>query len=123
VGLAADPRVRLVHADFFALTASSAGFDPQLPGRRFHAVLVDIDHTPRHVLHPSHAAFYSVEGLRRLGSHLYPDGVFALWSDDPPDPAFLHVLAEAFSTVQAHVVAFDNPLTGGASSNTVYVAR
>jgi spermidine synthase len=121
-GLAADPRVRLVNGDFFALTASEGGYDPKVSGRRFDAVLVDIDHTPGHLLHPSHAAFYSVEGLRRLTDHLYPGGVFALWSDDPPDPEFAAVLAEVFDTADAHVVDFANPLTGGVSSNTVYVA-
>jgi spermidine synthase len=122
-GLATDPRARLVNGDFFAMTASSEGFDLQRPGRRFDAVLVDIDHTPRHVLHPSHSPFYTADGLRHLGRHLRPGGAFALWSDDPPDPAFLHVLGDAFSSVEAHVVAFDNRLTGGESSNTVYVAR
>ena len=62
--LASDPRVRLQRGDFFAMAASDGGFDPEAPGRRFHAVLLDIDHTPRHVLHPSHAAFYTPAGLR-----------------------------------------------------------
>ena len=56
-GLASDPRVRLQRGDFFALADSEGSFDPEAPGRRFHAVLLDIDHTPRHVLHPSHAAY------------------------------------------------------------------
>lgn len=43
--LTADPRCRLVHGDFFAMSAST--LDPQAPGRRFDAVLVDIDHSPR----------------------------------------------------------------------------
>jgi spermidine synthase len=122
-GLATDPRARLVNGDFFAMTASDDGYDPQLPGRRFHAVLVDIDHTPRHVLHPSHAAFYTVEGLRRLAHHLHPGGVFALWSDDPPDPDFVRVLADVFVTTDAQVVTFPNPLTRGTCANTVYLAR
>lgn len=122
-GLASDPRARLVNGDFFAMTASEQGYDPQSPGRRFHAVLVDIDHTPRHVLHPSHAAFYTPGGLRHLARRLHPGGVFALWSDDPPDPGFERVLAEVFATVESHVVDFANPLTRGVSSNTVYVAR
>jgi hypothetical protein len=75
------------------------------------------------VLHPSHADLYSAEGLHRLASLLRPGGVFALWSDDPPDDAFGTVLAEVFAETSAHVVEFDNPLTGGTSSNTVYVAR
>ena len=92
------------------------------PGRRFHAVLLDIDHTPRHVLHPSHSAFYTPAGLGKLVGHLHPGGVFALWSDDPPDPDFEAVLAEVFDRSEASVVRFPNPLTGGYSTNTVYVA-
>jgi spermidine synthase len=120
--LASDPRIRLQPGDFFALTDTDAGFDPMTPGRRFHAILVDIDHTPRHVLQPSHAAFYTPAGLRRLTRHLQPGGVFALWSDDPPDADFGAVLAQVFTNSEAHVVTFANPLTGGTSANTVYVA-
>ena len=122
-GLASDPRVRLQQGDFFTMADSEGGFDPEAPGRRFHAVLLDIDHTPRHVLHPSHAAFYTPLGLGRLAGHLHPGGVFALWSDDPPDPAFQAVLAGVFDRSEASVVRFPNPLTGGWSTNTVYVAR
>lgn len=121
-GLASDPRTRFVHGDFFAMLAPETGLDPAAPDRRFHAVLVDIDHTPRHVLHPSHAAFYTPEGLRRLRRWLLPDGVFALWSDDPPDAEFTGALEDVFGSVHAHVVAFANPFTGGESTNTVYVA-
>jgi spermidine synthase len=121
VGLAADPRVRLVQGDFFALVAGP-GPDPAAPGRQFSAILVDIDHTPRHVLHPSHAAFYTADGLRRLSGHLRSGGVCALWSDDPPDDDFMAVLSEAFHTARAQVVSFANPLTGGESANTVYLA-
>ncbi|MEH1100284.1 spermidine synthase [Micromonospora sp. CPCC 205561] len=122
-GLAADPRTRFVRADFFAAVADGSGFDPQAPERRFHAVLLDVDHSPRNVLHPGHAAFYTPDGLRRLATHLHPEGVFALWSDDPPDPDFEAVLATVFRAARAHVVPFANPLTGGESANTVYVAR
>lgn len=121
-GLASEPRTRLSHGDFFALSAG-AGFDPITPERRFHAILVDIDHTPGHLLHPSHAAFYTAAGLQSLTRHLHPGGTFALWSDDPPDPDFSAVLAEVFADSAAQVVSFDNPLTGGQSTNTVYTAR
>jgi spermidine synthase len=122
-GLTTDPRTRLHNGDFFAMVDADVGFDPGNPGRRFHAILVDIDHTPRHVLRPSHAEFYTPTGLRRLTRHLHPGGVFALWSDDPPDADFLDVLAEVFVSTKAHVVTFPNPLTGGNSANTVYLAR
>lgn len=120
--LASDPRVRLQRGDFFALADSTEGCDPEQPGRRFHAILLDIDHTPRHVLHPSHSAFYTPAGLRKLAGHLHPGGVFALWSDDPPDPDFEAILAEVFDRSEASIVRFPNPLTGGHSTNTVYVA-
>ncbi|MGN9778253.1 spermidine synthase [Micromonospora sp. H33] len=122
-GLATDPRTRFVRADFFAAVAGGAGLDPDRPGRRFDAVLLDVDHSPRNLLHPSHAAFYTDEGLRRLAASLRPDGVFSLWSDDPPDTAFTEVLARVFAAVESHVVRFPNPLTGGESANTVYVAH
>ncbi|MGW1993046.1 spermidine synthase [Embleya sp. NPDC001921] len=122
-GLAGDPRCRLVRGDFFAMAGDPRGWDAQAPGRRFHAVLLDVDHSPRHVLHPSHAALYRPAGLRALADRLHPDGVFALWSNDPPDHEFGAVLAEVFTASAAHVVDFDNPLQGGTATNTVYVAR
>src|SRR3954452_19806587 len=42
--LTADPRCRFIAGDFFAMSASADGFDPRTSGRRFDAVLVDIDH-------------------------------------------------------------------------------
>jgi spermidine synthase len=117
--LTADPRCRLVAGDFFAMSAST--LDPQTPGRRFDAVLVDIDHSPRNLLHPNHAALYGPEGLRKLAGHLHPGGVFALWSNDPPDQAFEAALADVFATCDAHVVTFDNPLQDRDASNTVYI--
>lgn len=121
--VASDPRCQLVHGDFFEMARSDAGFDPHRPGRRFDAVLVDIDHTPRNLLDPSHADFYTVEGLTGLRRHIREGGVFALWSDDPPDHGFVGVLDAVFDRSDAHVVEFDNPYTGGESSNTVYLAR
>ena len=120
--LTADPRCRLVRGDFFALAADPKGLDPEESGRLFHAVLLDVDHSPVHVLHPRHAALYQPDGLSRLADHLHPGGVFALWSNDPPDEPFLARLGAVFAAARAHVVTFDNPLQGGTSANTVYVA-
>jgi spermidine synthase len=119
--LTGDPRCRLVHGDFFAMSGSSEGFDPDRPRRRFDAVLVDIDHSPRNLLHPRHAALYEREGLESLAEHLNPGGVFALWSNDPPDAAFSAALAAVFATSDARVVSFDNSFGDHDASNTVYV--
>lgn len=116
IGLAADPRCELVLADFFAVIAGAAD-------RRYDAVLLDIDHSPANLLHPSHGSFYRPDGLARLGDFLVPDGVFGLWSDDPPDPEFEETLRDTFVESSSHVVTFDNPLTGGQSASTVYLAR
>jgi spermidine synthase len=119
--LNADSRCRLVHADFFAMTHSEQGYDPDAPGRRFDAVLVDIDHSPQKLLHPRHAALYTPKGLARLAGHLRPGGVFALWSNDPPDQAFVAALASVFEKPVAHVVTFPDAQGDGEASNTVYV--
>lgn len=120
--LAGDPRCRFASGDFFALAASAA-LDPAQPGRRFDAILVDIDHSPADVLHAAHASFYARDGLRRLLAHLKSPGTFALWSNDPPDAAFLAELSAAFAHADAHVVRFHNPLQDREAANTVYVAR
>jgi spermidine synthase len=120
--LTGDGRTRLVHADFFVRALSADGFDSGQPGRKFHAVLLDIDHSPRNLLHPRNAAFYELEGLRALAAHLHPGGVFALWSDDAPEEEFLGMLSGAFANARAHVVTFPNPLTEAESASTVYVA-
>ena len=116
--LTSDPRTSLVLDDFFAvMRGEPAATDPL-----YDAILLDVDHSPRHRLDPSHADLYTEAGLSALRRHLKPSGVFALWSDDPPDHEFMAVMALVFAEPAAHVVDFDNPVTGGVSSNTVYVA-
>ena len=91
--LTADPRCRFVAGDFFAMTGSASGFDAEQPGRRFDAILVDIDHSPEALLDERSRGFYLPQGLRVLAGHLRPGGVFGLWSNDRPDPAFVERLA------------------------------
>jgi spermidine synthase len=118
-----DPKCRFEHGDFFALASGSpAGFDPSAPGRLFHAVLLDIDHSPEHILNPTHASLYSEEGLRQLAAQLHPGGVFAMWSNDAPEEEFMKRLSQVFPVCNAHVVAFPNPISDGESRCAVYVA-
>ena len=120
--LTLDSRCSLVHGDFFELAASSGGFDADNPGRLFHAVLLDIDHSPSHWLDTGNSAFYTGAGLTALATSLHPGGVFGLWSNDPPDQAFSSLLNEVFASAEFHLVTFPNPYTGGQSSNTIYLA-
>lgn len=121
--LTGDDRCRLVCADFFALTASADGFDPDRPGRRVDAILVDIDHAPGDLLDSGSAGFYTPNGLAALARHLKPGGVFGLWSNEPPDAAFTDRLSGAFATARAEPVVFDNPYLGDTVTQTVYLAR
>ena len=118
----ADDRCELVAADFFAGLTDPAAWG-LAAGATVDAVLLDIDHSPRHLLHPDHAVLYDRRGLASLAARLRPGGVFGLWSDDPPDEPFLDELRAVFDGVQAHTVSFANRYTGGTSANTVYVAR
>lgn len=117
--LTGDPRTRLVRDDFFDLMRRDLVDD----AARYDAILLDVDHSPRHSLAPGHADLYTPDGLRSLARHLRDGGVFALWSDDPPDDVFLADLGAVFGSTAAHIVAFANPLTADTSTNTVYVAR
>ena len=53
--LTGDPRCHMVQADFFARALSPEGFDETQPGKLWDAVLLDIDHSPRDLLHPTNA--------------------------------------------------------------------
>jgi spermidine synthase len=115
-GMAADPRVRLVRDDFFDVVRTGRA------DRTYDAVLVDIDHAPDWLLRDDHGDLYTVEGFARLGAMLTDDGAFSLWSDEPPEPEVVRRMGEAFEDAHAHVVPFPNPITGGESTNTVYLA-
>jgi len=117
-----DDRCELITADFFAGLTDATAWG--LAGHAtVDAVLLDIDHSPRHLLHPDHAVLYDRRGLASLAARLKPTGAFGLWSDDPPDEDFLTEMRAVFGAVRADTVSFANGYTGGTSANTVYVGR
>ncbi|MBW0147039.1 spermidine synthase [Marinobacter arenosus] len=122
----ADARSRYVHGSFFDLAIAepdTGGFDPESPGKTFDAILLDIDHSPRALLHDSNASFYTVDNIGRMARQLKPRGIFAMWSNEGEDDEFMTVLREVFTDVACHVVTFFNPFQNRESFNTVYVAR
>ncbi|HUF05273.1 MAG TPA: hypothetical protein VMM38_14000 [Aridibacter sp.] len=119
--LSGDSRCRFVEGDFFKL--AETGFDPAEPGRKFEAVLLDIDHTPDHHLDDRNSGFYTREGLERLRNHLRRGGVFAMWSNDESDDDFVNLLRAVFESAEGHNVRFANPYSNQLAVNSVYVAK
>lgn len=124
--LAEDPRCTLAEGDFFALALAHrlvpATAGGATAGGKADAILLDIDHSPANVLHPSHAALYTPAGLAAVAAQLRPDGVFALWSNDGPDPGFVAALRGAFAQVEAQVVRFASLAGDRRDGNTIYIA-
>ncbi|MDO3384633.1 spermidine synthase [Gilvimarinus sp. SDUM040013] len=122
--LNSDSRNRYIHGSFFDLAvAPHTGFDPNQEGRRFDAILLDIDHSPTEFLDQSNAGFYTTENLGLMAQQLKPKGVFAMWSQNPPEPAFEALLKTVFSRIESHLVSFYNPFQNNQARNTVYVCH
>jgi spermidine synthase len=118
--LTEDKRCELRTGDFFELART--GFDISDNERKFDAVLLDIDHSPTHYLDEKNESFYGIEGLSSLRRQLKTNGVFALWSNDPPDEEFTKNLESIFGKASAHIVEFANFYTNTTSINSVYTA-
>lgn len=120
--LNADTRNRYVLGSFFDLAKDpSTGFDPGCEGKKFDAILLDIDHSPTEFLNAANASFYSTENLSLMAEQLKPKGVFAMWSQNLPEPHFEALLNTVFEQVESHVVPFFNPFQNCESTNSVYV--
>jgi len=119
-----DPRCEFCNGDFFDLARKNfAGLNEDDSVRSYHAVLLDIDHSPAHLLQGSNRSFYSIEGLEKLKRAIYPGGVFALWSNDAVEKNFLARFASVFPTHNEHRIEISNPLTGTSSFNTIYLGK
>ena len=119
--LSHDSRCLLVHGDFFKIaTSESQGFDDT--DKQVHGVLLDIDHSPTHWLNEENGSFYSKKGLQTLSHKIISGGVFAFWSNDPPDNNFVSLLNTVFKKCETHVISFPNLYEDRESSNTIYLA-
>ncbi len=132
--LTQDARCQFVHDDFFAVVGSPStnGEQPSpacpkstddITAKLFHAILLDIDHSPQCLLRAGHAEFYTSQGLKRLTDHIHPGGVFALWSADAPEESLMASLRSAFSSVQVLESNFYNPLLDEEDVNYIVTAQ
>lgn len=120
--LNSDPRCTLINADFFAVaTTDNKGFDEA--DKQVHAVLLDIDHSPRHWLNEGNSSFYTEQNLNKLANKIVPGGIFGLWSNDPPDEDFMTLLNKVFYSSESHIVSFPNLYEDKESYCTVYLAQ
>lgn len=115
-----DPRCTYLHGDFFKMSLEDGYHGAN---ERYHAVLLDIDHSPAHLLADQHAEFYAPTGLEAFSRRIEAGGVFGLWSDDPPEQEFLSALDAVFESVESHEIAFHNPIQERDFQSTVYLAR
>lgn len=120
--LSEDPRCHFAHADFFDVATQTNGFR-SLTDNGVDVVLLDIDHSPRHRLLDGQRDFYVSQSLTLVADQLNDNGVFAIWSNDAPDAAFVSELSQSFATANAEQIWFENPYNGGESSNTIYIAK
>ena len=122
--LSSDPRCQLLQGDFFELASSSSReLETALNGRKFDAILLDIDHSPSHLLSSKNRHFYSVPGIQAITNLLRAQGVFAMWSNDPPEKEFNDILKEVFHTSRAEIVEYPNPYSGNSSTCTIYIGE
>ncbi len=69
-----DPRVQVELGDVDAAIGS---------GRRFDAILLDVDNGPEGLTHPANDRLYALQGLAAARAALTLGGVLAVWSQGP----------------------------------------
>jgi spermidine synthase len=119
--LVCDPRCRLVVGDFFAMMADPAQAEDKVD--ELDAILVDIDHSTRHLIEEASASFYQLSALNRMAGRLRQGGIFALWSSGAEDPVFMAALRRVFHDVSAERIEFPNPYREEPAFNIVYLGR
>ena len=89
-------------------------------GAAYHAILIDVDHSPDDRLDDTNANFYSVEGLRRAAAHILPGGVLALWSYDESTPLLRH-MREVYRDVESRPIRYHNLHVGESFTDWLYL--
>jgi spermidine synthase len=118
-----DARCNIILSDFFKSAFDEIGFDPNTIYRKFDGIFLDIDHAPDFHLNHSHAKFYGIEGMENIKYNLKDDGLFSLWSNNPPDNNFIEFLKDVFDNARAEKVTFYNSILEEDCTQTIYIAK
>ena len=121
--LSADPRCSLRQGDFFQLAGDPDGFDLETPRALHAAILIDVDHSTTHLIDDASAGFYGPDAIAALAAKLKPEGVFALWSTDAEDAAFVEAMQHSLRHVTVSRVEFATPYRDEPAFNLVYLGR
>ena len=115
--LGRESRCRLVLGDFFGW------FETRRPAdAAYDVVLLDIDHSPPQSAPPGPRPLLFAGGAGPCAAGAGGERGIRHVVRRGPGPDFLALLESVFPAVRADVVAFDNPLTGGSSTCTIYLA-
>lgn len=120
--VAGDARCRLLGGDFFALAQAPGGFGETRDGGH-DAIIVDIDHSTTHFIDEASAGFYNAQAIAAMTAHLRPGGIFALWSTDAEDPAFMETMRTTLTDVRVERVEFATPYRDTLAFNLIYLGR
>jgi spermidine synthase len=104
-----DPRVEVVIADVAEVIRAA-------PPGSLDAIVLDLYEGPNEATSRESASLYGAAALERAWSALAPDGVLAIWSEDP-DPAFERRLAAAGFGSRRHRAG------KGGRAHIIYVGR
>jgi spermidine synthase len=92
-----DPRGQVVLRDVAEL------IDEAGQGRRYDAILLDVDNGPDGIVRDDNDRLYTRTGLAKAREALNPGGILAVWSA-APDPSFTRRLKDAGLAVEAREV-------------------
>ena len=106
-----DERTRIHQGDVVALLKH--------PGKKFDAILLDVDNGPEAMTASANGWLYTRGGLKTIYEKLRPEGIVAIWSVRA-DHAFTGRLKKTGFKVQAHTV---RARPGKGSRHTIFVAQ
>ena len=106
-----DPRTNVIQADLHDYLGD---------GKRYDAILIDIDDTPKDLITADNARLYSPDFLKLLRDSLNPGGCLAYWMAEP-SPELENMLEKAGFTLKTHSAKESD--AADEARHRIYIAR